>query len=122
METLKILICFSAVSFIYFGFKCFFSKFIISEFERYNLVNYRKLTGALQLMGSTGLLFGLYFSHLIILLASTGLFLLMTSGFVVRLKIKDGFVKSSPSFFFAILNLFIAIKTGLYFFKDSGPL
>ena len=116
MEILKVLICFSAGAFVYFGFKCFFSKFIISEFERYNLVNYRKLTGLLQLMGSTGLLFGLYFSPLIILLASTGLFLLMIAGFIVRIKIKDDFIKSSPSFFFAVLNLFIAIKTGLDYF------
>jgi len=116
LDTLKILICFSAIAFVYFGFNCFFSKFIISEFERYNLINYRKLTGSLQLMGSAGLLFGLYFSQLIILLASTGLFFLMIAGFIVRLKIKDDFIKSAPSFMFAALNLFIAIKTGLYFF------
>jgi len=52
----------------------------------------------------------------VLLLASTGLFLLMLAGFVVRLKIKDNFIKSSPSFTFAILNLFIAIKTFYQYF------
>ena len=60
--------------------------------------------------------FGLYFSPLITLLASTGLFFLMIAGFIVRLKIKDDFIKSAPSFIFAALNLLIAIKTGIAFF------
>ena len=67
-------------------------------------------------MGSAGLFFGLYYSPLITLLASTGLFFLMIAGFIVRIKIKDDFIKSSPSFMFAALNLFIAIKTGIDFF------
>jgi hypothetical protein len=104
------------VAFVYFGFNCFYSKFIISEFNRYNLPNFRKLTGFLQLIGAVGLLVGLYFNPLILLLASTGLFLLMIAGFVVRMKIKDNFIKSSPSFGFASLNLFIAIKTFIDFF------
>ena len=116
MDILSAVIWFSGVAFVYFGFNCFFSKFIISEFERYNLPNYRKLTGSLQLMGAAGLFLGLYFSPLIILLASTGLFFLMIAGFIVRLKIKDDFIKSAPSFMFAALNLFIAIKTGIAFF------
>jgi len=116
LDILTIVIWFSGVAFVYFGFNCFYSKFIISEFNRYNLPNFRKLTGFLQLIGAVGLLVGLYFSPLILLLASTGLFLLMIAGFVVRMKIKDNFIKSSPSFGFASLNLFIAIKTFTDFF------
>ena len=101
---------------MYFGFNCFYSKFIISEFDRYDLSKFRKLTGFLQLIGALGLLIGLYLSPIILLLASTGLFLLMIAGFIVRLKIKDNFIKSSPSFGFAALNLFIAIKTFIDFF------
>ena len=77
---------------------------------------FRKLTGFLQLIGALGLLIGLYLSPIILLLASTGLFLLMIAGFIVRLKIKDNFIKSSPSFSFAAINLFIAIKTFIDFF------
>ena len=104
------------IAFVYFGYNCFYSEFIKSEFERYNLPNFRKLTGFLQLCGAFGLVIGLYFNTLILFLASSGLFLLMFGGFVVRLKIKDSFIQSFPSFGFAILNLFIAIKTLLTYF------
>lgn len=116
MDLLTVLTWFSSLAFVYFGINCFFSKFIIEEFKRYKLPNFRKLTGFLQLLGATGLLFGLYLYPIVLLLASTGLFLLMLAGFVVRLKIKDNFIKSSPSFTFAILNLFIAIKTFYQYF------
>ena len=116
MDLLKVFIWFSGVAFIYFGLNCFFSEFIKSEFERYNLPGFRKLTGFLQLCGAFGLLVGLYYNTIILFLASTGLFLLMLGGFIVRLKIKDSFTQSFPSFGFAILNLFIAIKTLLTYF------
>jgi len=41
----------------------------------------------------------------ILLFSSGGLTLLMLLGFIVRLKVKDGFWLSFPSFFFMILNL-----------------
>lgn len=116
MDLLSVLTWFSGVAFIYFGINCFYSKFIIEEFKRYKLPEYRKLTGILQLLGALGLLIGLYFSPILLLLSSTGLSLLMLSGFIVRLKIKDNFIKSSPSFTFAALNLFIAFKTFLTYF------
>ena len=114
MNLLTVLNWFSSLAFIYFGINCFYSKFIILEFKRYGLPKFRKLTGILQLMGAIGLLIGLYFNPLIMLLASIGLSLLMLAGFIVRLKVKDNFIQSSPSFIFAALNLFIAFKT---FFK-----
>jgi len=106
----------SSLAFIYFGTNCFYSKFIIAEFKRYGLTAYRKLTGFLQLLGAMGLLVGLYLYPIILLLASTGLCLLMFAGFAVRLKIKDNFIQSSPSFIFAALNLWIAFKTYAIFF------
>ena len=111
MDLLSAFIWFSGVAFVYFGLNCFYSEFIKTEFERYNLPGFRKLTGYLQLSGAFGLLVGLYFNTILLFLASTGLFLLMLGGFIVRLKIKDSFIQSFPSFGFAVLNLFIAIKT-----------
>jgi len=111
LDLLTVLTWFSSIAFIYFGINCFYSKFIIAEFIRYELPKFRKLTGFLQLLGALGLLVGLYFSPILLLLASTGLCVLMLFGFIVRLKIKDNFVKSSPSFVFAALNLCIALKT-----------
>jgi hypothetical protein len=116
LDLLTVLTWFSSIAFIYFGINCFYSEFIISEFKRYKLPEYRKLTGILQVLGAVGSLIGLYFYPELLILASTGLFLLMLAGFVVRLKIKDNFVNSSPSFTFAALNLFIAIKTFYAYF------
>ncbi len=116
MDLLTVLTWFSSLAFIYFGINCFYSKFIISEFNRYELPKFRKLTGFLQLIGALGLLIGLYFSPILLLLASIGLCVLMLFGFIVRLKIKDNFIKSSPSFIFAALNLFIALKTLTQYF------
>lgn len=116
MDLLTVITWFSSLAFIYFGMNCFYSDFIIAEFIRYDLPSYRKLTGILQLLGSIGLLIGLYFSPILLLLASLGLCLLMLAGFIVRLKINDNFIQSSPSFIFAALNLFIAIKTCYKYF------
>ena len=116
MDLLTVLTWFSSLAFIYFGVNCFYSEFIISEFNRYELPKFRKITGFLQLLGAAGLLIGLYFNPLLLLLASTGLCVLMLAGFIVRLKIKDNFIKSSPSFIFAAVNLIIAYKTFFRYF------
>ncbi|MFT4722499.1 MAG: hypothetical protein ACI897_000575 [Flavobacteriales bacterium] len=118
MKILTALTWISSLSFIYFGIGCFVSDFIISEFNRYGLPKFRTLTGSLQLLGSAGLLIGLYYNPKILLFASLGLCLLMICGFVVRLKISDDFLKCLPSFSFAVLNLIIAVKTFLVYFKD----
>ena len=62
------------------------------------------LTGILELLGGLGMLIGFMFDN-ILLISSGGLTLLMMLGFIVRLKVKDGFWLSFPSFFFMILNL-----------------
>jgi len=118
MKILTALTWISSLSFIYFGIGCFVSDFIISEFNRYGLPKFRTLTGSLQLLGSAGLLIGLYYNPKILLFASLGLSYLMICGFVVRLKISDDFLKCLPSFSFAVLNLIIAVKTFLVYFKD----
>jgi hypothetical protein len=116
LDLLSVLTWFSSLAFIIFGVNCFYSKFIILEFERYGLPTFRKLTGFLQILGAIGAIIGLYYYPILLLLASIGLFILMTAGFIVRIKINDNFLKSSPSFTFAAINLFIAIKTFYTFF------
>jgi hypothetical protein len=78
------------------------------EFERYRLDQFRKLIGSLQLLGGLGLLVGFAW-HLALIIASGGLSLLMLIGFGVRLKMKDGFLESVPSFIFMLLNGYIFI-------------
>ena len=117
MKLLPAITWLSGLSFIYFGIACFISDFIISEFTRYGLSKFRILTGLLQLFGAAGLLVGLYFNPKILLLSALGLCVLMVCGFSVRISISDNFFKCLPSFFFAVLNLFIAIKTYTIYFK-----
>jgi hypothetical protein len=116
LNLLIVLTWISSLAFFYFGINCFYSDFIILEFERYGLPKFRKMTGYLQLLGAVGLLIGLYFSPVLLLLASIGLSLLMISGFIVRLKINDNFIQSLPSFIFAVLNVCIAVKTFYKYF------
>lgn len=78
-----------------------------SEFQRFGLLNYqRKLTGILQLLGAFGLFLGI-FEPLLGVMASAGLGTLMLLGFIVRLKIKDNFIKAFPSFLFMIINFIV---------------
>ena len=79
------------------------------EFERYELNKFRKLIGFLQLLGGSGLLVGLICLPILVI-ASGGLALLMMIGFGVRLKMKDGFWESMPSFLFMLLNFYICIQ------------
>jgi hypothetical protein len=111
LDLLTALTYFSALAFVYFGIGCFNSKFIVSEFKRYGLAGYRKLTGVLQLLGAVGLVVGLRYSPVLLLCAAAGLSLLMMAGFAVRMRIRDNFVQSFPAFTFAALNLLIAVKT-----------
>ncbi|GMN10196.1 hypothetical protein MTsPCn9_13890 [Croceitalea sp. MTPC9] len=102
------LMTFSAISFIIFGLSCLYSSFMVSEFERYGLKNFRKLNAYLQLVGGVGLVFGFYWK-IFGILASAGLAILMILGFMVRLKIRDSFIKSFPAFFYIVVNTTILV-------------
>ncbi|NNF19853.1 MAG: DoxX family protein [Flavobacteriaceae bacterium] len=109
MEFIYYLTLFSVFSFIFFGIACLSSPKMKSEFIRYGLDKYRRLTGVLQLAGATGIFLGIWFSNILIILAASGLSILMFMGFIVRIKIKDSIVMALPSFSFAVLNLYIAL-------------
>jgi hypothetical protein len=76
------------------------------EFKRYGLEKFAFLTSTLQILGASGLIVGLKFQP-ILTLSSGGLALLMFLGFMVRLKIKDGFWKSLPAFLYFLLNTYL---------------
>jgi uncharacterized membrane protein YphA (DoxX/SURF4 family) len=77
-----------------------------NEFKRFDLEKLGLLTIILEFMGATGLIVGLLFSP-ILTISSFGLGLLMLCGFVVRLKLKDSVLISSPAFFYMCLNFYI---------------
>jgi uncharacterized membrane protein len=111
MIVLQILVLFISVSFLFYGLGCFYSPTMYKEFKRFGLSNtQRKITGFFQVLGACGLSYGFYLNPTIGFSAALGLSLLMSLGFGVRLKIKDSFIQSFPSFFFALLNLFVAYQ------------
>ena len=103
-----ILIFISSITFIFYGLFCLLTDHMKTEFQRYGLSQYRKLTGTLELMGGIGLLVGLYYTILVIVSAA-GLALLMFLGVVVRLKTRDPLHEILPAFTLMILNLMILL-------------
>lgn len=99
---------FSALSFIFFGYACLTSPFMVQEFERYKLGKYRELNGYLQLLGALALLAGYFYTPLA-LMGSLGLGVLMLLGFSVRLRLRDSLLKSLPAFFYMLLNVTLFI-------------
>ncbi|SKB32213.1 DoxX-like family protein [Salegentibacter holothuriorum] len=113
MSFLTILVLISTFSFLFFGFSCFFVERIRKEFIRYKLSQYLKLVGTLQVTGALGLVTGYFFNPVLSFFSAIGLSLLMLLGFGVRLRVKDSFLQSLPSFSYAVLNGYIAIA--IYF-------
>lgn len=103
---MTILVWLSALSFLFYGISYFTSQKLKDEFKRYGLEKFGPLTAILEILGATGLLVGLIVPF-ILSLAAGGLALLMLLGFGVRIKIKDGFWLSLPSFLFMLLNTYI---------------
>lgn len=112
MMILLVLTLLSAASFLYYGFTFFTNSGMKEEFQRYGLSKYRYIIGLLQLLGGTGLVVGLMW-YPILAISSAGLALLMLIGFMVRVKMKDGFLESLPSFILMLVNgyiFFVAIN------------
>ena len=102
----KICILISSVSFIAFAFSYFTSTHMKKEFKRFGLEKIGLLTIILQLMGATGLIIGLKFNP-ILTISSFGLALIMLSGLIVRIKLKDSVWISLPALFYMGLNTYI---------------
>lgn len=109
MRLVHLGIIFSAVSFLFFGLGCLTSKYLISEFIRYGIPQFRVLTGLLQLFGALGLLLGFYNNYLQIFSAA-GLSLLMLCGVIVRILINDTLIQTIPAIFYCMLNTLLFIQ------------
>ena len=80
------------------------------EFKRFGLEKFGQGIITLQLLGAIGLIVGLLFNP-ILTVSSFGLALLMLSGLIVRLKLKDGLWISLPAFFYMGLNTYIFLAS-----------
>ena len=117
MKLVNIGVVFSALSFLFFGTGCLTSKYLVSEFIRYGIPQFRMMTGLLQLAGAIGLLVG-FFNTPLQISSAAGLSLLMLCGVFVRIIIHDTFIQTLPALFYCILNAYLCIQL-FYLVKSS---
>ena len=106
MDIDKICILISSLSFFAYAISYFTSPHMKKEFKRFGLEKIGLLTIILQFMGAAGLIVGLKFNP-ILTISSLGLTLLMLSGLIVRIKLKDSIWISLPALFYMGLNTYI---------------
>ena len=114
MTLLDFLLWFSSISFLFYGIGCFTSIFMVAEFDRFGIPQFRRLTGILQLLGALGIIIGFWMDYLQIP-STLGLFLLMLFGVITRVVIKDGVIKTLPALFYCLLNAYICFELTLNF-------
>ncbi len=102
------IIVFSALSFLGYGAGCFTSRHLQKEFVRFGLSTLRKLIGFLQICGSLGLIAGLWFP-ILGKAGSGGLALMMLLAILVRIKIRDGFLRTTPAILYFLLNGYLVL-------------
>ena len=106
MDLNLIILLFSAISFIFYGISSFFSKRMLSEYERWGYKNQRILLGCLQLLGGIGLFVGILNATLLTV-ASFLLTFMMITAIVVRIKIRDSIIQMFPAILYTVLNFII---------------
>jgi len=100
----------SAALFLVYGALCLFSNGMEEEFSRYGLSRFRRLTGALELLGGAGLLVGLLLPE-VMLVAAAGLALLMLLGVTARVRVRDPLLEMVPATVLMIANLWVLVHT-----------
>ena len=103
MTFLNILIVISSVSFLIYGISYFTTPNMKIEFKRFGLEKFGALTAILEILGALGLLLGIRFNP-ILLISSGGLDILMFLGVIVRIKMKDSLLISTPAAIYMLLN------------------
>lgn len=73
------------------------------EFKRFGLEKFGALVAMLEILGALGLLLGISLP-LILLISSGGLTILMFLGVLVRIKMKDSLLVSTPAAVYMLLN------------------
>lgn len=102
------IILFSALSFLVYGTGCFTSRHLRDEFVRYGFSRERRLIGFLQICGSLGLLAGMWLPWLG-RGSGGGLAVMMLVAVLVRIRIRDSFLKTTPAIFYFFVNTYLAL-------------
>ena len=98
----------SALSFLAYGTGCFTSRHLQREFVRFGLSSLRNFIGLLQIGGALGLLAG-FWVPLLGQAAAGGLALMMFLAILVRIKIRDGFLRTVPAILYFLLNGYLLL-------------
>ena len=102
------IILFSAISFLAYGLGCFNSKHLEKGFVRFGFSAQRGLIGLLQICGALGLIGGLWFP-LLGKAGAGGLALMMFVGILVRIKIRDSLLKTTPAVLYFLVNTYLVL-------------
>ena len=103
---LTLVVIFTAVSFIIYGYSSFISRRMKSEYARWGYNNQRKIVGSLQLLGGIGLILGLQINVLLIT-TSFCFIMMMTMAIFIRVKIKDNITDILPAITYLFLSILI---------------
>lgn len=98
----------SIAAFLFYGFGCLFSNSMVAEFERFGLSGFRRLTGALEILGALGLIAGYAIAPLVPA-ASGGLALLMALGVGTRVRVRDPLLATLPAIFLLVVNVYVCL-------------
>lgn len=111
MDALVSIACgISIVAFAWHGAALIWTQTMAADFARYGLTRHRAIVGALHLVGSAGLLLGLW-SRPILPLAAGGLALLMLIAIGFRMQVRDPLRTIVPAIAFCALNVFVVTAT-----------
>ncbi len=107
---LSLVVIFTSLSFIVYGYSSFVSRRMKSEFKRWGFSKQRKLVGFLQLVGGLGLFIGLKI-NLLLILTSLCFIIMMSSAIIIRIKIKDNITDILPAITYLFLSILIFIDS-----------
>jgi hypothetical protein len=100
----------SSLSFLAYAFSYFNAPHMKNEFKRFGLEKIGLTIVLLEIIGALGLLVGLKFNP-ILTISSFGIAILMLSGLIVRIKLKDSIWISFPALFYMGLNTYIFLAS-----------
>jgi hypothetical protein len=98
----------SVASFLWYGLACLLADGMVEEFERYGLSRWRRLTGALEVLGASGLLAGQFLPWLVPASAA-GLTVLMLLGVITRIRVRDPWYETLPAAVLMGVNAYIVV-------------
>jgi len=107
MDIDDVIIYFSALSFLFYGINSFYSKRLISEYERWGYNKQRIIIAVLQILACFGLIIGAYSFPLLLSIVSFSLTIMMLVAVFARIKIKDSIANTIPAIFYVIINSII---------------